>query len=184
MANRRVIDHKDTPTRIAETWAMIMEQGRRPTVTAFARLVGIDPAYFCRSYKPWADKVRQRRDAARSTPRTRSPASLPKADVAGLKDAMHQLTTVRRAYASLHRQYEVLRQEHDRLVVIAARTASLTARQERYLGLFMTLHDQLELVGLPAHTIRTVWEAMRKGLRAVQSADEQGEEHGTGPDSC
>lgn len=184
MAHRRVMDHKDTPTRIAETWAMLMEQGRRPTVTAFARLVGIDPAYVCRSYKPWADKVRQRRDAARSTPRTRSPASLPKADVEGLQDAMHQRTTVRRAYASLHSQYEVLRQEHDRLVVIAARTASLTARQERSLGLFMTLHDHLALVGVPAHTIRTVWEAMRKGLRAVQHEDEEEEAHGTGTESC
>ncbi len=76
MPNRRIIDGKTTPERIAEELERLQglppEERRRITVDNFAVSVGISPHTFKHKYHPEADRVRAMRDADRGRPRRRS----------------------------------------------------------------------------------------------------------------
>ena len=63
MPKRKIIDGKDTITRIEERWEYIIQNGEYPYVTEFARDVHISPNTFKHNYKEWAQKIAERRSS-------------------------------------------------------------------------------------------------------------------------
>jgi len=143
MANRRIINGKSTPVRLAEEFQRLLDMGERITVTEFAGRVGISVGVLNHKYRDWAEKVRKIRDAKEPEVRKRSPVTLSREEITEIDQAIETIVKQRQQIQNLSSQAEKLQKENKRLKTQMAICRQEKEYNERLRGLVVSLQQEI-----------------------------------------
>lgn len=164
MANQKLVNGKDTKTRIEESWNYIVENNQYPTVTDFAKMSSVSYSTLCHRYKDWAEKVRNRRDSKKGK-RNTSPATLPKEEISSLKEAENEIYQLKKELARLEKQTEKVK----KLKELEDKCNQLEFVNSNLLGGFDYLIDQLKIAGVNEEKIQRIWKTVESHVYPMKN---------------
>jgi uncharacterized phage infection (PIP) family protein YhgE len=143
MANRRIIDGKNTPARLAEEFQRLLDMDEHITVTEFAGRVGISAGTLNHKYRDWAEKVRKIRDAKETQVRKRSPVTFSQEKITEVDQAIETIVRQRQQIQNLSSQVEKLQKENKRLKTQMVNCRQEKEYNERLRGLVVSLQQEI-----------------------------------------
>ncbi len=143
MANRRIIDGKSTPARLAEEFQRLLDMDEHITVTEFAGRVGISVGALNHKYRDWAEKVRKIRDAKEPEVRKRSPVTLSREEITEVDQAIETIVKLRQQIQNMSSQVKKLQKENKRLKTQVVNCRQEKEYNERLRGLVVSLQQEI-----------------------------------------
>jgi glutamate mutase epsilon subunit len=146
MANRLIINGKNTLERLQEEFQRLLDSHEHISVTEFASRVGISYHTLTHRHKNWAEKVRKLRDEGRAKPRKRSPATQSQDDITSLEEAEEVIEKLRKRIIALEGKLSVFTEEEDsrqKRLVLNKQLKEKNEQNERLRGVVISLQQEI-----------------------------------------
>lgn len=143
MANCRIINGKDTVTRLKEAYEQLYATNEHISVTEFAHRVGISYHTLTHRYRDWAEKVRKWRDREQPKPRKHSPVTRSRDQIVEFAEAAELIAVLRKRIDLLSTQLERITKERDKWQKSAMHLRQMEETNERLRGLVVSFEQEI-----------------------------------------
>lgn len=168
MTNKRIVNGEDTLTRIERVWNEVIEKNQYPSIVEFSRRAAISSTTLYHLYSDYAEKVRKRRDRKYGQ-KKRSPITNPKVSSRSMEEALKQIEELQKIISSKTKEISELTKQRDQLNKQLSTLIGAEKENEKWRGLMLTLHEQLEIAGVQEYIVERIWKVIESNITSIQN---------------